>query len=258
MTHPECDVGVLVELGQIDGELPEELEEHPGRHLRRDGDEEVGDGLPLHVGQHLALAHPVEHRQTPFKHDLVTTDFAEFDFPVDRVEGGLEERAVAVGVGVVAAVLGQEGDDGVADVAVQSQAHVRLPLGLDQKNGSKVGNVPHMGATTTPHPLEHGGDPEVGEEGLLEQPEEEVPVLDAVDPLQEEGHALLVPGDQPGGAVGAALRGVLQGRNSVQMTNFAKALWSKLSHLVALMTRLAKVDQCWQIFVANLGMELSV
>ena len=58
LTHPESDVGVLVEFGQVDGELPEELEEHPGRHLRRDGDEEVGDGLPLHVGQHLALAHP--------------------------------------------------------------------------------------------------------------------------------------------------------------------------------------------------------
>ena len=61
LTHPECDVGVLVEFGQVDGELPEELEEHPGRHLRRDGDEEVGDGLPLHVGQHLALAHPANH-----------------------------------------------------------------------------------------------------------------------------------------------------------------------------------------------------
>ena len=73
-----------------------------------------------------------------------------------------------------------------------------------------MGTVQHVGATTS-HPLEHGGDPEVGEEGLLEQREEEVPVLDAVDPLQEEGHALLVPGDQPGGAVGgAALGGVLQ------------------------------------------------
>ena len=131
---------------------------------------------------------------------------------------------MAVGVGVVAAILGQEGDDGVADVAVQRQAHVGLPLGLDQKIRSKVGGkLQHVGATT-PHPLEHGGDPEVGEEGLLEQPEEEVPVLDAVDPLQEEGHALLVPGDQPGGAVGAALRGVLQGRNSIHLTNFCKAL----------------------------------
>ena len=87
-----------------------------------------------------------------------------------------------------------------------------------------MGKVQHKGATTTPHPLEHGGDPEVGEEGLLEQPEEEVPVLDAVDPLQEEGHALLVPGDQPGGAVGAALRGVLQRHNAIHLTNFAKAL----------------------------------
>ena len=49
---------------------------------------------------------------------------------------------------------------------------------------------------THPYLLQHGGHPQVRQEGLLQQLEEEVPILDAVHALQEQGHALLVVGNQ--------------------------------------------------------------
>lgn len=47
------------------------------------------------------------------------------------------------------------------------------------------------------YPVKHGGSSQVGKESLLEQSEEQLLSLDAINSLQEEYHALLVPRNQP-------------------------------------------------------------
>ena len=50
--------------------------------------------------------------------------------------------------------------------------------------------------------FQHRGSSQVRQKSVLEKFEEELPILDSVDSLQEEGHALLVVGDQARWEVG--------------------------------------------------------
>lgn len=148
--HPEGHGGVLGQLGHIHSQLAQQLEQHGRLHLGCEGHQEVGNSLALPLGQHTVLGQPV-----------------------DRVQSGIQEARVVLGLVVKLGVLDEQRQDRVAYVAVHGQRHVAL------------GSIALV---------QNGGGAEIRKEGVLQQAVEEVLCLDAVDALQEEHDALLIVG----------------------------------------------------------------
>ena len=100
---------------------------------------------------------------------------------VDGVESSIEDAGVVLRFRVEARVGNQQRKDRIADVAVEGQGHIRF---------------------AAVRLLQDGSGAQVGQEGLLQQPEEELDVFDTVDAFEEEYDALLVARNQTGWHVG--------------------------------------------------------
>lgn len=147
VTDPKRDQHVVRHLLDVQNHFAQQSDHHRGRQFPSEGNQEVADRIPLVLGQRAQPIHPVHLQQfgrqntakmstrthpcpplfTPGLMPISNPLYFHFQFPsaiANRVQGGVKQCGMLLGIGKEVCVAGQEREHGIAQVAVQCQRSV--------------------------------------------------------------------------------------------------------------------------------------